>query len=134
MLWQSCKLACPGLLLTGPRCWNGPLGTPCPWFTCQAAPSHLAMGWVMAHMTQFGSVVQSARGMDRSFGNAFNGIIHFTIQLQNYITFHHFIDIKDEGRHLTERLFVFSDQHRHCCFRCCHTGQIGQFCRAAIKA
>jgi hypothetical protein len=29
---------------------------------------------------------------------------------------------------------VFSDQHRRRCFRCGHTGHVGQFCRAAIKA
>jgi hypothetical protein len=95
---------------------------------------HLDTDRVAAHMAQFGRVVQSARGVDRSFGNVFDGVIHFTIQLHNDITLPHFIDIEDEGGHLAERLFVFSDQHRRRCFHCGHTGHVGQFCRAAIKA
>jgi hypothetical protein len=95
---------------------------------------HLDTDLVAAHMAQFGRVVQSARGVDRSFGNVFDGVIHFTIQLYNDITLPHFIFIEDEGGHLAERLFVFSDQHRRRCFRCGHTGHVGQFCRTAIKA
>jgi hypothetical protein len=68
--------------------------------------------------------------VDCSFGNVFDGIIHFTIQLHSDITLPHFINIEDEGGHLAEYLFIFSDQHRRCCF-CFH---VGQFCRAAIKA
>jgi hypothetical protein len=79
---------------------------------------------------QFGRVVQSSRGVDCSFGNVFDGVIHFTIQLHSDITLPHFINIKDEGGHLAEYLFIFSDQHRRCCF-CFH---VGQFRRAAIKA
>jgi hypothetical protein len=45
----------------------------------------------------------------RSFGNIFDGIIHFTIQLHNDITLPHFINIEDKGGHLVERLFMFSD-------------------------
>jgi hypothetical protein len=85
-------------------------------------------------MAQFGRVVQSARGVDRSFRNVFDGIFHFTIQLHNYVTLPHLIDIEDEGGHLAERLFVFPDQHHRCCFCCGHTGHAGQFCRAAIKS
>jgi hypothetical protein len=95
---------------------------------------HLDTDRVAAHMAQFGRVVQSARGVDRSFGNVFDGVIHFTIQLHSDITLPHFINIEDDGGHLAERLFVFSDQHRRRCFRCGHTGHVGQFCRAAIKA
>ena len=95
---------------------------------------HLSTDRVAAHMAQFGRVVQSARGVDRSFGNVFDGVIHFTIQLHNDITLPHFIDIEDEGGHLAERLFVFSDQHRRRCFRCGHTGHVGQFCRSTIRA
>jgi hypothetical protein len=61
---------------------------------------HLDTDRVAAHMAQFGRVVQSARGVDRSFGNVFDGVIHFTIQLHSDITLPHFIDIEDEGGHL----------------------------------
>jgi hypothetical protein len=45
-----------------------------------------------------------------------------------------FIDLQDAGGHLAERLFVFTDQHRRRCFRCGHTGHVGQFCRSSLRA
>jgi hypothetical protein len=129
--------------LPSPSCrWESP-GLPQRelWSTggCQR-PSCLGYVFLAAHPTltqtvwrptcQFVRVVQSARGVDHSFGNVFNGVIHFTIQLHNNITLPHFIDIEDKGGHLAECLFVFSDQHRRCCF-CFH---VGQFCCAVIKA
>jgi hypothetical protein len=47
---------------------------------------HLNTDRVAAHMAQLGRVVQSARGVDCSFGNVFDGVIDFTIQLHDDIT------------------------------------------------
>jgi hypothetical protein len=94
----------------------------------------LDLDLVAAHMAQFGRVVQSARGRDRSFGNVFDGVIHLTMQIPPDATLPSFIDLKDEGGHVAERLFVFTDQHRRRCFRCGHTGHVGQFCRAVTRS
>jgi hypothetical protein len=78
----------------------------------------LSIEWLVAHMAQYGRVVQSARGVDRSLGNVFDGVVHFTMQIQPDAVLPSFIDLQDAGGHLAERLFVFTDQHRRRCFTC----------------
>jgi hypothetical protein len=94
----------------------------------------LSIEWLVAHMAQYGQVVQSARGVDRSLGNVFDGVVHLTMQILPDAVLPSFIDLQDAGGHLAERLFVFTDQHRRRCFRCGHTGHVGQFCRASLRA
>jgi hypothetical protein len=94
----------------------------------------LSIDWLVAHMAQYGRVVQSARGVDRSLGNVFDGVVHLTMQIPPDSMLPSFIDLEDEAGHLAERLFVFTDQHRRRCFRCGHTGHVGQFCRSSLRA
>jgi hypothetical protein len=36
----------------------------------------LSIDWLVAHMAQYGRVVQSACGLDRSLSNVFDGVVH----------------------------------------------------------
>ncbi len=58
------------------------------------------------HMAQYGRVVQSAGGWDRSFGVALDRVIHLTMQISLDAVFFSFIVLKDEGGHVAEPLFV----------------------------
>jgi hypothetical protein len=39
----------------------------------------LSVDWLIAHMAQYGRVVQSTRGVNRSLWNFFDRVVHFTI-------------------------------------------------------
>jgi hypothetical protein len=60
-------------------------------------------------------------------------VVHLTMQIPPDSALPSFIDLQDVGGHLAEHLFVFTDQHRRRCFRCGHTGHVGQFCWSSLK-
>jgi hypothetical protein len=47
--------------------------------------------------------------MDRSLGNVFDGMVHFTMQIPPDSVLPSFIDLEDAGGHLAEQLLVLTD-------------------------
>jgi hypothetical protein len=72
---------------------------------------------------------------DRSLGNMFDSVVHFTMQIPppSDLVLSSFINLEDAGSHIAERLFMFTDQHRGCCFNCGHTDNVGKFCHFSLK-
>ncbi len=66
------------------------------------------------------------------FPSAYDGVVHFSLQLLEGITLPNFLAIREEGRSLLNVAYIFSDLHKNVCFRCGQLAHLGQYCRAAV--
>jgi hypothetical protein len=67
------------------------------------------------------------------FPSAYDGVVHFNLQLLEGITLPNFLAIREEGRSLLNVAYVFSDLHQKVCFRCGQLAHLGQYRRAMVK-
>jgi hypothetical protein len=51
-------------------------------------------------MARFGHVLKAERGRDKVFPSAYDGVVHFSLQLLEGITLPNFLAIREEGRSL----------------------------------
>jgi hypothetical protein len=98
-----------------------------------AVPDYVTVDQLSAHMGQFGHVLKAERGRDKLFPSAYDGVVHFNLQLLQGVTLPNFLAIREEGRTLLNVSYVFSDLHKKACFRCGQLAHLGQYCRAAVK-
>jgi hypothetical protein len=98
-----------------------------------AVPDHVSLEQLTAHMSRFGHVLKAERGRDKLFPAAFDGVVHFNLQLLEGTTLPNFLAIREEGGTLLNVAYVFSDLHKKVCFRCGQLAHLGQYCRAAVK-
>jgi hypothetical protein len=98
-----------------------------------AVPDYVTVDQLSAHMGQFGHVLKAERGKDKLFPSAYDGVVHFNLQLLQGVTLPNFLAIREEGRTLLNVSYVFSDLHKKACFRCGQLAHLGQYCRAAVK-
>jgi hypothetical protein len=98
-----------------------------------AVPDYVTVDQLGAHMGQFGHVLKAERGRDKLFPSAYDGVVHFILQLLQGATLPNFLAIREEGRTLLNVSYVFSDLHKKACFRCGQLAHLGQYCRAAVK-
>jgi hypothetical protein len=78
-------------------------------------------------------MLKAERGRDRLFPSAYDGVVHFNLQLLQGVTLPNFLAIREEGRTLLNVSYVFSDLHKKACFRYGQLAHLGQYCRAAVK-
>ncbi len=97
-------------------------------------PVQLDVDLIVQHMRQFGHITRARRGQDRFFPRATDGIVHLSIHLEAGTTLPHFLNLQDSAGKTAVRLFVYTDSHRRRCSRCGHTGHVGQYCRAGVRA
>ncbi len=98
-----------------------------------AVPDFVTVDQLVAHMAQFGHVLNAEIGRDKLFPAAYDGVVHINIQLMQGATLPNFLAIREEGRTLLNVAYVFSDLHKKACFRCGQLAHLGQYCRAAVK-
>jgi hypothetical protein len=67
------------------------------------------------------------------FPSAYDGVVHFNLQLLEGITLPNFLAIRKEGRSLLNVAYVFSDLHKKVCFRCGQLAHLGQYYRAEVQ-
>jgi len=91
-------------------------------------PEHLAKEVLVAHLGQWGRVVAFSRGRDRDFPVAFDGTVYITFQLGEQAVLPAFITLVEGSR--KELIMLHTDQSRRHCYRCGHTGHVGQYCKA----
>ncbi len=98
-----------------------------------AVPDHVSLEQLSTHMSRSGHVLKAERGRDKLFPSAYDGVVHFNLQLLEGTTLPNFLAIREEGGFLLNVAYVFSDLHKKVCFRCGQLAHLGQYCRAAVK-
>ncbi|WP_371079307.1 hypothetical protein, partial [Salmonella enterica] len=88
-------------------------------------PEHLSKRVIIQHLAHWGRVISFSRGRDRAFPVAFDGTVYITFQLDEGASLPTFINLVAGSK--KEVVMVHTDQSRRHCYKCGHTGHVGQY-------
>jgi hypothetical protein len=95
-----------------------------------SVPPFLSTDAVVRHMAAFGRVVRTARGPNRHFPRAANGVLHLVMHLTDVAQLPAYLQIVDDGGHLAASLAVHTDGRRRHCYKC-GGNHVAMWCRGA---
>lgn len=82
-------------------------------------PFYLSVAALKAHLCQFGRVVRAERGKHRKrLTNVADGIVHFTMQLEDSTRLPAFIQLVDKDETLSASMPVHTDIGKRHCYKC----------------